>query len=76
MVAFTVHHSGASFGGQVLKNIAQRFDECVAQSVAFGGAAQAHHGNCAVHLQRNAVAAGSFNRWVKGGGHVRLSVKQ
>ena len=42
---------GTGFGRQVLKHIAQRFDQAIVQGVALCRAAQTHHGDGALHLQ-------------------------
>jgi hypothetical protein len=73
MVAFAVHHGGASLGGQVLEDIAQRLNQAVAQGIALGRAAEPDHGNGALHLQRNTLLSGTFKGRVEGsrGGHGR-----
>ena len=60
VVALTVNHRGAGFGGQVLKHITQRFNQGVVERIALGRAAQAHHGHSALHVQTNAMGGGSF----------------
>jgi hypothetical protein len=58
---FTMHYSCARFGWQVLKHIAQGFNQRIVEGIAFGGTAQANHGYSAMHLKRNTSGARSFN---------------
>ena len=60
MVAFAMHHGSAGFGRQVLKHIAQGFNEPIVQSVAFGRSAQTHHRHRALHLQGHTVTGCAF----------------
>ena len=69
MVALAMDHRGAGLRGQVLEHIAQSFDQGVVQRVAFGRAAQAHHGNSPLHGQRYTVGGCAFKNRVAGGSH-------
>ena len=69
MVAFTVDHGRTGLSGQVLEDIAQRFDQAVAQRIALGGTAQAHHGDSTLHVQNNAIGGCTFKDGVALLGH-------
>ena len=46
--------------------VAQRFDEAIVQRVAFGRAAQTHHGHSALHLQGDSLTGCAFENGVVG----------
>ena len=50
VVAITSDHCSARFFGKVLEDVAQRGDQPVVQSVAFGRTREPHDGNAALHL--------------------------
>ena len=64
MFAFAGDDRRAGFGRQVLEGVAQRFDQAVAQGIAFGGAAQSDDGDRAAHLQSDTAAGRAFKQGV------------
>jgi hypothetical protein len=58
---------------QVLEHIAQGLDQAIVQGIAFGRAAKAHHGHCALHFQSNTLRGCTFKEGVAGGGHAARS---
>jgi hypothetical protein len=65
VVPFAMDDGGAGLWRQVLEDVTQGFNQCVAQGVAFGGTAQAHNGDGAFHLQDHAMRGRAFNQGVQ-----------
>jgi hypothetical protein len=69
MIAFTVDDCRTGFGRQILKHVAQRFDEAVVQRVALGWAAQTHHRHCPMHVNGYAISGCALKDGIGRGGH-------